>query len=175
MTNHISYLMHINGLFDLLFRRHNKELLQFASQRAGQVAEDLVQESFLRLMQHPEPLGIQNHRAYLYKLTANSAVDYTRKQAVREKYREHPEDWDNLPSQAPGPEAIAHHELLLQRCLKALDLLPAMQRNIFLLHSFDGMSYAEIAKLLGVSRSTVERNYALAMEHCFAAVMLGKP
>ena len=53
-------------IFDALFRQHKKELLVFASERAGDVAEDLVQDSFLRLIQHPEPHTIKNPRAYLY-------------------------------------------------------------------------------------------------------------
>ena len=167
-------MMHLNELLNILFRRHNKELLVFASRRVGDAAEDLVQESFLRLMQHPEPHTIENPRAYLYKLTANSAVDHHRKLAVREKYYEYPEDLESLPSTRPGPETTVHHDQLLQRCLKALDTLPAIQRNIFLLHGFDGMSYPEIAKLLRISRSTVERQFVIAMEHCFAATLQSK-
>jgi RNA polymerase sigma-70 factor (ECF subfamily) len=166
--------MSINGLLDILFRRHRKELLLFASQRAGDAAEDLVQESFLRLMQHPQPHTIENPRAYLYKLTANSVVDHHRKMAVREKYHEYQEDFDNLPSATPGPEITVHHAQLLQQCLKALDTLPVMQRNIFLLHRFDGMSYPEIAKLLRISHATVERHFAAAIEHCFAAALQSK-
>lgn len=163
--------MSINGLFDILFRRHSKELLVFASQRTGDAAEDLVQESFLRLMQHPEPHSIENHRAYLYKVTANSLTDHHRKLAVMAKYYEEFDDFDNLPSAKPGPEVTVHHAQLLQKCLKALDGLPAIQRNIFLLHRFDGMSYPQIAKLLRISRATVERHFAAAMEHCFAVAL----
>jgi RNA polymerase sigma factor (sigma-70 family) len=167
--------MPINELLDILFRRHNKELLVFARQSASDVAEDLVQESFLRLMQHPEFQSIENHRAYLYKLTANSLVDHHRKQAVRKKYHEDVEDLDSLLSTNPEPENIVHHTLLLQRFLQALDSLPALQRNIFLLHRFDDMTYQEIAKLYKISRSTVERHFAAAMEHCFAATLFNKP
>lgn len=163
--------MTINGLLENLFRRHSKELLHFATQRAGNVAEDVVQESFLRLIQHPEPHAIENHRAYLFKVTSNVLVDYNRKLEVLAKHHEVCEDFDSLPSTKPGPEIALHHQQLLQQTLRALDDLPAIQSSIFLLHRFDGLSYPQIAKLLKISRATVERHFAVAMEHCFAVAL----
>lgn len=165
--------MSLKGLFDHLFRNHNKELLHFAGQRAAEVAEDVVQESFLRLLQHPEPQTIDNHRAYLYKLTSNVLVDYQRKLAVRERYRGEVEDLESLPGDAPGLDIGLHHQQILQSVMRALDDLPPLQRNIFLLHRFDGLTYLQIGKLLKLSRSSVERQFYAALEHCFAAFLTG--
>ena len=155
--------MHFIELLEDLFRRHKNELLTFATERAGDAAEDLVQESFLRLIQHPEPQSIKNPKAYLYKVTANSVVDYQRRRAVREKYAVYEEeDADSLTTSNLCTEMAVHHQLILQQCLKALGTLPEIQRTILLLHGFDGMSYRDIAKMLKISRTTVERYIAVA-------------
>lgn len=166
--------MSLKGLFDHLFRNHNKELLHFAGQRTAEVAEDVVQESFLRLLQHPEPQTIENHRAYLYKLTGNALVDYQRKLAVRERYHSQVEDLDSLPAQTPGLDIGLHHQQTLQGVLPALDELPPLQRSIFLLHRCDGLTYLQIGKLLKLSRSHVERQFYAALAHCFAASLTAK-
>ncbi|WGS88398.1 sigma-70 family RNA polymerase sigma factor [Methylomonas sp. UP202] len=166
--------MTIKSLFEQLFHSHSKELVYFAGQRAAEVAEDVVQESFLRLMQHPEPQTIENHRAYLYKLTGNALIDYQRKLAVRERYHGEVEDLDSLPADAPGPDVSLHHQQILQGVMRALDELPPLQRSIFLLHRVDGLTYLQIGKLLRMSRSNVERQFYAALEHCFAAALAGK-
>lgn len=161
--------MTIQQLLDQLFRSHHKELLRFAGQRAGDAAEDLVQLSFLRLLQHPKIDTIANHRAYLYKLTANAVIDHHRKAAVRAHYHADLDEIDEAPSPASCPETALHHRQMLERCLKALDALPPLPRTVFLLHRFDGLTYQQIAKLLDLSRSSVERHFLAALEHCFAA------
>lgn len=161
--------MPLKELLDQLFRSHQQELLRFAGQRAGDAAEDLVQLSFLRLLQHPEIDTIVNHRAYLYKLTANAVIDHHRKAAIRAQYHADPDEIDEVPSLVSCPATVLHHQQMLERCLRALDALPPLPRTIFLLHRFDGLTYSRIAKLLGLSRSSVERHFYTALEHCFAA------
>ena len=161
--------MSIGKLLDTLFRKHNKELLYYAAQRAGNVADDLVQESFLQLMSHPEPDSIVNHRAYLYKITNNLLNAHYRRLAIIEKYHEHCDELDSLPSGMPELDLALHHEQLLRQCLQALKELPAIQRNVFFLHRIDGLTYPQIAKMFGVSKATIERHFVAAMEACIAA------
>lgn len=161
--------MSLNGLLDNLFRKHNQELLYYATQRAGNVADDLVQESFLQLLSHPEPDSIGNHRAYLYKITNNLLNAHYRKLGVIEKYHEDCEELDSLPSRIPGLEIALHNEQILRQCLQVLKELPAMQRNVFFLHRIDGLNYPQIAKMLGISKSSAERYFIAAIESCVAA------
>lgn len=158
------------NLLNSLFHHHSKELLAFAGWRVGDcAAEDLVQEAYLRLLQHPELTSISNPRAYLYKVTANLGFDHHRKENVRGKYNEADEvEPDSLLSPLPGPEALMEGELLLRSCLAALRTLPEVYSHVFFLNRIDGLTHTEIADALQLPRRTVERYCAKALTHCFA-------
>ena len=164
----MSILKH--GLFDNLFRRHSMELVAFANQRGGELeSEDLVQEAYIRLLQHPDLDSINNPRAYLYKVTANLGSDHHRWKTVRGKHTEtEAVELDSLISPLPGPEALTDGELLLRKCLAALETLPEVYRHVFLLHRIDGLSHKEIAEAIQLPRRTVERYCAKALAHCFS-------
>ncbi|MBX8814512.1 RNA polymerase sigma factor, partial [Ochrobactrum sp. MR34] len=44
--------------------------------------------------------------------------------------------------------------------------LPPRQRDVFLMHKFDGLSHTEIAQKLGITRSGVEKLIMKALAHC---------
>ncbi|MDD5214713.1 MAG: RNA polymerase sigma factor [Methylococcales bacterium] len=157
--------------FETLFRHHRLELLSFANSSFSQIdAEDLVQEAYLRLLQHPDSATIQNPRAYLYKIIANLGFDYHRHDKVHKKHFDSDTEvvFDNVHS--PQPEIAAHldSQQILKQCLQALNELPDVYRHVFLLHRFDGKSHSEIAQALNLPQRTVERYCAKALAHCFA-------
>lgn len=154
-------------LLDFLFRRHGPELLAFAGQRSGSdIAEDLVQEAYLRLLQHDDPDTISNPRAYLYKVTANLGIDHFRRERHLAWPSEEELDFDALPSPLPGPETSADGSLRFEHFLVVLGELPAMQRDAFILHKLDGLSYPDVAKNLGISPKTAQRYILKAWQHC---------
>jgi len=154
--------------FDLLFRRHRQELLAFAGQHSNhEVAEDLVQEAYLRFIQHAENGGIENPRAYLYRITHNLSADYFRHGQIRARHAGDEDEIDLVADPQPGPEASTDAQLRLRSCLGALNDLPEIYRHVFLLHRFDGLTYAEIGKALGIPARTVERYAAKALARCF--------
>jgi RNA polymerase sigma factor (sigma-70 family) len=156
--------------FDLIFRRHQQELLRFAGQYSNEeVAEDLVQEAYLRLIRQAQTETIENPRAYLYKITRNLSADYLRQGLIRSRHQDDSQvELEQIPNQHPGIDAELEAVDRLQRCLKALDGLPEIVRHVFLLHRIDGMTYAEIGNALGIPPRTVERYAAKALAHCFA-------
>ncbi len=163
-------LLTLNLSFELLFRRHQQELLKFAGQHSNEeVAEDLVQEAYLRLMRQAQTEKIDNPRAYLYKITRNLSTDYLRQGQIRSRHHDDSEvELDHLPNQQPEVDVEVESHDRLQRCLNALESLPEVYRHVFLLHRIDGMTYAEIGKALQIPARTVERFAAKALAHCFA-------
>ncbi len=156
--------------FDLLFQRHQQELLKFAGQHSNdEVAEDLVQEAYIRLMRQAQAEKIDNPRAYLFKVTHNLSIDYLRQGQVRSRYLECNDiDLEHIADSRPEPEADIESQLMLQQCLDALDSLPEVYRHVFLLHRIDGMTYNEIGEALKIPARTIERYAVKALAHCFA-------
>ena len=65
---------------------------------------------------------------------------------------------------APSPETVAAGRQRLAKLVEALDCLPAKTRTVFRLHKFDGLSHAEVAQRLGISRSSVEKHMIDALK-----------
>lgn len=158
--------MSVERLLDSLFRKHKKELTYYADQRSENVADDLVQECFLQLLSHPDPYSINNHRAYLYRITNNLLNLHYRKQGIHAKYLEDYEDIESVQATTTDLELSVYHQQILSKCLQALLELTPLQRSIFFLHRIDGRSYPEIAKMFSISKATVERHFVVAMTVC---------
>jgi len=159
--------MSINDLLDSLFRRHKEELVVFAHQKGNyQTAEDLVQDTFLRLLQHRDIHSIENHRAYLFKVTSNLSADQFHGKPIVEHLDEEEADLNSIACAMPQPDKAAESLEKYRLCMQALDNLPEMMRTVFLLHRIDGIPQAEIARTFNLPLRTVERYCAKALAHC---------
>jgi RNA polymerase sigma factor (sigma-70 family) len=65
----------------------------------------------------------------------------------------------------PSPPELLIEQEELQRLSAAVASLPDGARRAFSLHKVEGRSHAEVAALLGISRSGVEKHIAVAMKH----------
>jgi RNA polymerase sigma-70 factor (ECF subfamily) len=124
------------------------------SVRDTDTAHDIVQETFVRVWDHRASL--KPHLpllAYLFRISRNLVRDLAKHLAVREKY----EAEVPLPGQVENPEESAHARILEEKLDEVVRRhLPAKCREIFLLSRIEGMSNAEISRLLGISVKTVE-------------------
>lgn len=151
----------------LLFRRHGRALLGFLRTRLrAQEVEEVAQRTYVQLLQHPNPAEIRDPEAYLFRTASNTAVDYLRERHVRTRDVVADADLDSLACPTPQPEAVVDGELSLKRFLAVLDELPPACRDAFLLNRVDGLTHAEIARRLGVSKKTVERYLVRAIQKC---------
>jgi len=156
--------------FDFLFRTHGKELLAFAWQHSGcQNAEDLVQEAYLRLLQHPSPEQIENPRAFLYKTTLNLSIDYHRRQTTRERFHclesKLQEEIESIIDHKTSPEDNLANCQELEQFNQLLMSLPELTRYAFILHRLEGLSHLEVAQRLGISIRNSERRVKEATHH----------
>lgn len=112
--------------------------------RSREDAEDIVQETFLRYLQHPEYQKPGHEREYLYTIARNLCID-----ASRRTRHTGLEDVQELTD----PSDVAERaELRL-----ALDALSEEERDIVLLRFVSGERIAVIARLYGVSRFVMSR------------------
>lgn len=143
--------------------------------RAGQDVEDLMQDLFLKV-QRVDGNAIENTSAYLYRLASNLLLDRLR---VRRRAEARDTDWRRVShttlngadvADTPDAEAAVDARMRLERLTHALAELPPKTRQVFWLHKFDGLTHAETAAHLGISRSAVEKHIARALRHLLAEI-----
>ena len=150
-----------------LFQEYGRDLFRFVKRRLRSYeAEDVTQEIYLHLLQHPNIDAIENPRAFLYKTASNLVIDRVRRRDVRKTYEYKDPDLDVLPSVSPDPETTAENAIRLQRFRQILAELPPLCRDAFLLNRIDELTHAHIAKQLGISKKSVERYILKAFIHC---------
>lgn len=151
-----------------LFRRYGASLQRFLTRRGARpdVAADLTQEAFLRLLQAGPPDGIRSQEAYLFRIATNLAVDRHRRDgdgAIRPLAED---EHGALADPAPAAEAALLSREALAVLRQAIADLPPRGREVFLLHKFEGLSYGEIACRLGIAKNTVMVHMARSLAHC---------
>jgi RNA polymerase sigma-70 factor, ECF subfamily len=122
---------------------------------SAEVAQDLVQDLFLRLWNTRGPRdAVRLTRPYLYVAARNRALKYLRHRRVVSSWiaRVALEE----PPSAATPEDLLLRDELDEAVRRAIARLPARCRAIFVLRRRDQMSYREIAARLGVSLGTVK-------------------
>ena len=149
-----------------LSMRYGQAVRRFFSRRLrdGADVEDLTQEVFARLLKRAELGEIANIEGYLFHTAANLLRERARKAARR------PGDAVTAEEFEVGVEEVSPERILLgreayARMVEALQELPERVRTIFVLNRFEELSAAEIARRLGVSVSTVEKDMMRAIAH----------
>jgi RNA polymerase sigma-70 factor, ECF subfamily len=120
-------------------------------------AEDLTQEVFLRLYTRlAKGQRVENVRAWLFRVAQNLAVDLLRKKHRLEPVE--PEVWAQLSLERRDPSPSAEQKVLdqerRQTFLMGLQRLSSQERHCLYLR-IEGLSYSEIAEVLGISATTV--------------------
>jgi RNA polymerase sigma-70 factor (ECF subfamily) len=108
-------------------------------------AEELVQEAFARVWASPKtPSAEPQFRRWLYRTITNLARDYHRRRLVEAKLL----FW-NPPAVDPIDEVL--HRAEDRELLRAVLSLPFKDRHAIYLHYFDGLSFADVGEVLGIS------------------------
>jgi RNA polymerase sigma factor (sigma-70 family) len=155
-------------------QRERGRLLAFIRRRIADAAEaeDVLQEALYelvlayRMMQPVEQAG-----AWLTRVARNRIIDRFRSKS-RERLTgppaiegaEHDEAFEDLlPAADGGAESSVIRELLLEEIEAALEELPPEQREVFLAHEIDGLSFKELSACSGVSVNTLlsRKRYAV--------------
>ncbi|WP_397451018.1 RNA polymerase sigma factor [Pseudomonas sp. NA-150] len=161
-------------LVGALYRDHRGWLLSWLKRNVAcpHRAEDLSQDTFMRLLGRAELKAPNEPRAFLVAVAKGLLFDYFRRAALEQAYLNElmlvPED------EQPSPE---EQQLILED-LKAIDRLlsklSSKARAAFLFNRLDGMTHAEIAESLGVSVPRVRQYLAQGIRQCYVA-LYGEP
>jgi RNA polymerase sigma-70 factor, ECF subfamily len=148
--------------FETLFRACAPGLCLFATRYLGSrsAAEDLVQELFLSLWKKRGELEITGPvDTYLYRAARNRALNQLRHSQVEERFRTAVLERGMEGAISPDVEIL---EMLDVQ--DAIQGLPPRCRLVFTLHHHHGLTYADIARSLGLSIKTVETQMGRALK-----------
>ena len=140
-----------------LYDRHSASLFRhaLALTRRRAEAEDLVQAVFVKLATTgAELLGVRTPSSYLHRMLKTTWVDAQRRAIVGERAVEQGATF----SWAQSPDLDNAIDIG-----RALDELPALQREVIVLHLIEGFSFVEVGRLTGVSLFTAAGRYRLAI------------
>lgn len=154
-----------------LAKRYHAPLLTYFMRRVSikAEAEDLTQETFLRLARRAGAPDIKNAEAFLFQTAVNLLRDRARREKTR--FDNHIELAERQNSaEVLSPERVVMGREALQMVLAALENLSEKTRDVFLLHRLENMKYREIAELYGISESAVEKHMIKALAHLAKAM-----
>jgi RNA polymerase sigma-70 factor (ECF subfamily) len=153
-----------------LVRQHADRVYRLAYRLSGNQydAEDLTQETFIRVFRSVQNYQPGTFEGWLHRITTNLFLDMVRRRN-RIRMEALPEDYDRVPADEPNPEQIYHDSHLGPDLQAALDSLAPEFRAAVVLCDIEGLSYEEIGATLGVKlgtvRSRIHRGRQALREH----------
>ena len=151
------------------------ELLRFLAARCGgpAEAEDVLQDLWFKL-DGGAPGPVANPRAYLFRMANNLVLDrrrgHHRAMARDRAWIGEGATIDERPDPAPLADETLVEREECEVLARAIAALPPGAQRALRLYRFDGLDQNEIARVMGISRSGVEKHLALAMRHLRAAL-----
>ena len=157
-------------------QRERGRLLAFIRRRIADAAEaeDVLQEALYELvLAYRMMQPVQQAGAWLTRVARHRIIDRFRKHKPqpladrRAAQGEEPDEAfeDLLPAPDGGPESAVIRELLLGEIEAALGELPPEQREVFVAHELDGLSFRELSARSGVSVNTLLARKRYAVLH----------
>ena len=129
-------------------------------------AEDILQDVLLELYAATDAL--EQAGAWLYRVARNRIIDRARRRKEEPLPTAGDEDgrsWleENLPDPAAGPDAAYARSALLGSIQAALQALPPEQRDVFVAHEIEGISFADMSAQWRVPQNTLlaRKRYAV--------------
>ncbi|QKF73079.1 sigma factor, ECF family [Aliarcobacter faecis] len=137
-----------------------KELLLYIKNKVSNKdnAQDIVQETYERVIAISNTQKIENERALLYKVAKNLIIDLSRK---NKNITEIPFEKDtHIEKYLTEDEVIKQNQqdILMQELKK----LPAKRKEAFVLHIIEGYTKEEVANIMNISFQAVEKHISRA-------------
>ena len=128
--------------------------------------DDLVQESYVRLLRMREQNRVRSPRGLLFTMARNAAHDLFRRRGTANVTPITESDYHSVIDENPGTAEVVSRSQEIELLANAIEALPDRCRAVFLLRQFENLSQREIALRLGISENTVESQLTKASRRC---------
>ncbi|AWL10763.1 hypothetical protein HMF8227_00255 [Saliniradius amylolyticus] len=153
----------------LVLNTHNKLKRALGRMLSAAEADEVIQESYLKLFEVCKEAVPENPQGYVYRIARNFALTRLRNKEVARKFLEQRvEDIEVVSGDSQSFESVKakqQHEQLQS----VISQLPPVCRQVFVLRKLHGYSHREIAETMQISQKTVENHIARGMRACFDA------
>lgn len=146
---------------EVLFLRYRFVAYRVAYRLLGNEADalDAVQDGFVNALTHVARFRAESSfKTWLLRVVSNAALDLGRSRRRRDQRAIGSPQWDDLgliDDGSPQPDSALDRADLRLQLDQAIAQLPESQRQTFVLHADGGLTYQEIAGVLGISIGTV--------------------
>jgi RNA polymerase sigma-70 factor (ECF subfamily) len=128
--------------------------------------DDIVQESYLRLLKERARGGVASAKAYVFAIARNTALAvFRRRKFISDVPVNELPDWCIL-DERPDAAAVANARQQFALAEEAIERLPTRCRDIMRLAAFEQRTPREIARILGIAESTVYVQLARGFRKC---------
>jgi RNA polymerase sigma-70 factor (ECF subfamily) len=137
------------------------------------LAEDVTQEVFVRLWEHPERFDAQRGplRSFLLAMTHSRAVERVRaEESLTRRHQAFARDVETVVGASPSPDDGLGADDTRMAVQRALGALPDDQRVPIEMAYFDGLTYRQVATALGEPEGTVKYRIRVGMRTLRAAL-----
>ena len=147
--------------FEELYLNYSDALRCFIFVKTQDVdlAEDILQDSFIKLWDNCSRVDYNKVKSYLYKVATNLFLNLKKHEKVKQNYKEH----NNSKITSESPEFIYLEQEFLEKLENAINDLSEKQKEVFLLSRIEKKKYREISELLGISIKAVEKRMHSAL------------
>ncbi|MEH6535560.1 MAG: RNA polymerase sigma-70 factor [Psychroserpens sp.] len=147
--------------FESIYRKYAKDLRRFIFYKTQDIdkAEDILQETFIKLWDNCGKVNHESVKSYLYTVASNTFLNIVKHEQV---VRKHQQSLVNHTTNE-SPEFIMLEKEFMEKLDRTINTLPEKQKEVFLLNRIEKKKYKEIAVQLDISVKAVEKRMHLAL------------
>ena len=165
--------------FEKLVTAYEKNVYSLALRMVGdpEDAADMTQETFIKAYRSLSSFrGDSKFSSWLYRIASNVCLDFLRSRSRHPQVSLNSSDEDDrttfeLPDMSRNPEEQLMKKLSMEAVRRGLEQLPEQQRQILVLRELGGLSYAELARILGLEEGTVKSRIFRARKRLCALLL----
>ncbi len=124
------------------------------------MAEDIAQDTFMKLWETRNKIDKRTVKAYLYTIAQNITINQQKRNTLKYKFQKKPttdRDFDT-------PEKLAEMQEYEIKLNNVIAMLPDGGREVFLMNRLEDMTYNEIAERLGLSVKAIEKRMSKVLK-----------